>query len=163
MDAPQVDSEADETSSDPTDGPTEGATGDPTDGSVVDPAVEAVRHLHAASQELFAAARSFLDVAEDLAEDPERLRAIGETVTEVFRGVAAGSAGSRGAAASHGTEPPWAAGASAAANEEPDDPERAAHPPDEPAEAPATGGTAPRRSPRPTRSGSARVRRIPLD
>ena len=154
MDAPEVDSEADD--------PTEESTGDPTDGSVVDPAVQAVRHLHAASEELFAAARSFLDVAEDLAEDPERLRAIGETVTEVFRGATAASAGSRGAAA-RGTEPPWTAGASAAAAEGRDGAERAVHQPDEPPDAPAAGDAAPRRSPRPTRSGAARVRRIPLD
>lgn len=75
------------------------------DGDADDPAVEVVRHLHAAALEVLAAARSFLDAAEELAEDPERIRVVGEAVSDMLReGAAAGAAGWGGA------DPPWTAG-----------------------------------------------------
>lgn len=54
-----------------------------------------VEHLQVAATELIAAARAFLDVAEDVVADPERLSGLAETFGDLARGVqrAAGAAG----------------------------------------------------------------------
>ena len=47
---------------------------------------EGIEHLQAAAREMLAAARSFLDVVEDVVEDPERLSAAATSVVELVRG-----------------------------------------------------------------------------
>jgi hypothetical protein len=48
--------------------------------------VEGIEHLQAAAREMLAAARSFLDVVEDVVEDPERLSAAASSVVDLVRG-----------------------------------------------------------------------------
>lgn len=57
-----------------------GATG--ADGSEPSPAVE---HLQTAARELVAAARSFLDVVEEVVEDPDRLSGAATSVVDLLR------------------------------------------------------------------------------
>jgi hypothetical protein len=47
---------------------------------------EGIEHLQAAAREMLAAARSFLDVVEDVVEDPERLSAAASSVVDLVRG-----------------------------------------------------------------------------
>jgi hypothetical protein len=47
---------------------------------------EGIEHLQAAAREMLAAARSFLDVVEDVVEDPERLSAAATSVVDLVRG-----------------------------------------------------------------------------
>jgi hypothetical protein len=45
-----------------------------------------VEHLQAAATELIAAARAFLDAAEEVVADPDRLRSMAEVVGDLARG-----------------------------------------------------------------------------
>jgi hypothetical protein len=79
---------------------------------------EGIEHLQAAAREMLAAARSFLDVVEDVVEDPERLSAAANSVVELVRGGVT--------SATRPTSPlqPWeqaAWGAEGSPGEEPDD------------------------------------------
>ena len=58
----------------------DGASG--ADGAEHSPAVE---HLQTAARELVAAARSFLDVVEEVVEDPERLSGAATSVVDLLR------------------------------------------------------------------------------
>ena len=51
-------------------------------------ATEGVSHLQAAARELVAAARSFLDVVEEVVNDDDRLAEMVEQVTDTLRGAA---------------------------------------------------------------------------
>jgi hypothetical protein len=64
-----------------------------------DRASEGLAHLQAAAREAIAAARAFLDVAEDLVGDPAAASAIVDTLGSVVRAAAA-----RGRAASGGRD-----------------------------------------------------------
>jgi F420-dependent methylenetetrahydromethanopterin dehydrogenase len=55
-----------------------------------DLAQEGLAHLQAAAKEMIAAARSFLDVAETLVEDPQAVQALGGAVTTLAK-LAAGT------------------------------------------------------------------------
>jgi len=55
-----------------------------------DLAQEGLSHLQAAAKEMIAAARSFLDVAESLVEDPQAVQALGGAVTTLAK-LAAGT------------------------------------------------------------------------
>jgi hypothetical protein len=57
------------------------------DGAPEDRAGEAVAHLQAAGREVIAAVRAFLDVAEELVEDPKAGEALIETLGDVARRV----------------------------------------------------------------------------
>ena len=57
-----------------------------------DRAGEAVAHLQTAAREVIAAFRAFLDVAEELVEDPKSGEALLETLGDVARRVVPGSA-----------------------------------------------------------------------
>ena len=48
-------------------------------------AQDGIDHLQAAAKELIAAARAFLDVAEDLVDDPDRLTEAAGTVSDLVR------------------------------------------------------------------------------
>lgn len=62
-----------------------------------DRAVEGLQHLQAAAREAIAAARAFLDVAEELVADPAAVSAVADAVGAVVR-----SAAQRGRAATGG-------------------------------------------------------------
>lgn len=68
-----------------------------------DRAHEGIEHLQAAAKELIAAARAFLDVAEDLVEDPAPLLAVVSVLGEV---AAPFIARGRAASAADGQEAP---------------------------------------------------------
>jgi hypothetical protein len=55
-----------------------------------DLAQEGLAHLQSAAKEMIAAARSFLDVAETLVEDPQAVQALGGAVTALAK-LAAGT------------------------------------------------------------------------
>ena len=65
---------------------------------------DGVAHLQTAARELVAAARSFLDLVEDVVNDEGRLTSVVETVTDALRG-AARSVGDLGARAQGAEEP----------------------------------------------------------
>ena len=48
---------------------------------------EGVEHLQAAARELLGAARAFLDVVEDVVDDPDRLSGAAATVSDLVRGL----------------------------------------------------------------------------
>jgi hypothetical protein len=50
-----------------------------------DQAVDGLAHLQAAAKEMIAAARSFLDVAETLVDDPKAVQALGGAVTTLAK------------------------------------------------------------------------------
>jgi hypothetical protein len=50
-----------------------------------DPTREGLDHLQAAAREMIAAARSFLDAAEDLVDDPKAAEAVFDTLGSVVR------------------------------------------------------------------------------
>lgn len=50
-----------------------------------------VEHLQAAATELIAAARAFLDVAEEFVEDPDRIRTVGDSFAEFLTSVSRGA------------------------------------------------------------------------
>lgn len=68
------------------------APGDEAD----DRAGDALGHLQAAAQELIAAARAFLDVAEEVVEDPKAGEALLETLGGLVRKVVPGSGTAEG-------------------------------------------------------------------
>lgn len=75
-------------------------------GGMEDPrGADGVEHLQAAARELVAAARSFLDVVEDVVEDPERFQGAARGVVSLLRdgvGAAADAAAAASARAAHG-------------------------------------------------------------
>jgi hypothetical protein len=54
-----------------------------------------VEHLQAAATELIAAARAFLDAAEDVVADPDRLRNMAEVMGDLARGASRAMAAAR--------------------------------------------------------------------
>jgi hypothetical protein len=52
-----------------------------------DPVATGVEHLQVAATELIAAARAFLDAAEQVVADPERFHGVAEALTDLARGV----------------------------------------------------------------------------
>jgi hypothetical protein len=59
--------------------------GVPTNEETSDQAQDGLAHLQAAAKEMIAAARSFLDVAETLVEDPKAVQALGSAVTTLAK------------------------------------------------------------------------------
>jgi hypothetical protein len=59
--------------------------GVPTNEETSDQAQDGLAHLQAAAKEMIAAARSFLDVAETLIEDPKAVQALGGAVTTLAK------------------------------------------------------------------------------
>jgi hypothetical protein len=57
---------------------------------------EAVEHLQTAARELIAAARAFLDVAEEVVEDPKAGEALLDTLGDVARRIVPRAGGGRG-------------------------------------------------------------------
>lgn len=58
---------------------------DPLDGAVRDPSVtEGVEHLQTAANEMIAAARTFLNVVEDVVTDRDKLQAVTSQLTDLF-------------------------------------------------------------------------------
>lgn len=121
-------------------------------------AAEGVEHLQAAARELLAAARSFLDVVEDVVEDRARFAEAATVVGEVVRD-GLGLAGRRTRSwpepepTEHRADPDPDFGDFDAADEPSDLVAEDAPPEAEPE--PSTGGSDP--------PGSSRVRRIPVD
>jgi hypothetical protein len=54
-----------------------------SDGASGEPAADAVDHLRAAAHELIGAVRGFLDIAEELVDDPKAADAVVDTVTTI--------------------------------------------------------------------------------
>jgi len=67
-----------------------------TDGDRAERAGEALEHLQAAAHELIAAARAFLDVAEEVVEDPKAGEAVLDTLGGLARWLRPGAAGGDG-------------------------------------------------------------------
>lgn len=67
-----------------------------------DRAADGVAHLQAATRELIAAARSFLDVAEELVDDPEAVTSVVGGLIDLVRG-ASGATGRDGPPSSSGS------------------------------------------------------------
>ena len=59
--------------------------GVPTNEDTNDQAQDGLAHLQAAAKEMIAAARSFLDVAETLVDDPKAVQALGGAVTTLAK------------------------------------------------------------------------------
>lgn len=155
--------------------PTPDPAGDPTGARRPDDAAaEAVDHLQRAGRELIAAARSFLDAAEQLVEDRSRLGEAAATLAGLFEDLAGRrGAGSGGEADLESWErpvsvrvpgspeqPPAGEPAGDAAGEpvaEPSGPADQPRPPGGPGRRSSAGGDADRGPGRP------RVRRIPVD
>jgi hypothetical protein len=124
-------------------------------------AAEGVEHLQGAARELLKAARSFLDVIEEVVEDPERLTGAAAGLADVVRS----GLGRR--------EAPWQQAAWEPTDHSKDDvdvdlsdADGTGDPGDEVAVDAAVAEPAeptPPRTPGPTRSGSSRVRRIAVD
>ena len=57
----------------------------PTNEDTNDQAQDGLAHLQAAAKEMIAAARSFLDVAETLVDDPKAVQALGGAVTTLAK------------------------------------------------------------------------------
>ena len=76
----------------------------PTNDETTDQAQDGLAHLQAAAKEMIAAARSFLDVAETLVEDPKAVQALGGAVTTLAK-LAASTLMNPGAASNADDEP----------------------------------------------------------
>jgi hypothetical protein len=70
-----------------------------------DLAQEGLAHLQAAAKEMIAAARSFLDVAETLVEDPQAVQALGGAVTTLAKLAAGTLLNATGGASADDDEP----------------------------------------------------------
>lgn len=64
------------------------AGGDPEVEDEIDAVERGTEHLQAAAREMLSAARAFLDAVEDLVEDPDRIRDLGQAVGTVAQQVA---------------------------------------------------------------------------
>ncbi len=138
-----------------------------------DPGAEGVEHLQAAARELLLAARSFLNVVEEVVEDRDRLAGAAAGVTDLLRDTLSTTLGSSAPLE------PWERAAWQQPSPDPDpDPDAAADVdpgnPDPAATDPAGEGPAVRsdaevedptavKDPAPTRQPTRRVRRIAVD